>query len=1028
MVEVHEKDPEKQTTVRKRHWGKTTGKVFLWLLLVGFAGILFVGGAVFGFVSSNVIDDPVRSRASIEQKISTNNITGFAYFRDGTPIGQLRSEEDRRPVKYEDIPEIVIKAVISIEDNNFWVHSGVDMKGTLRAVKERFLKESSQTGGSTLTQQLARRVFLSLDRTDNRKVKEMLLALRLERFLTKKEILTAYLNKVPFGNGSNGYNVFGIQAASRGIFGIADLKKLNIAQAAYLAGLPQLPSSYSAFNGKGEFNKSNFTRAIKRQHLVLQRMLEENTINQQQYNEALAFDIKKALAPQTEKAYATYPYLMLETERQGAQVLALLKNPSLDKNKIPSQALEDARQQLMTGGYRIYTTIDKKVYSAMHKVSENSKNFSPDSKTKGLEQVAGMMIDHRTGGILGMIEGRDFYTEQMNYATQMIRQPGSTMKPIAAFLPALEKGLVQPASIIDDSPVIFKDGQKGYHIPGNSSGGYKGLVTARTALNESRNIPALKLFNYTVGINEAWTFAKKLGITTIQKRDYQAQTGVLGGLRYGVTVEELTNAYGSIANQGVFNDAYMIEKITDSTGNIVYQHEAKPEQVFSKQTAYLMTDMLRTVISGSGSTGHSITRDFKKYGKIPVVGKTGTTQDYGDVWFMGYSPDVTLGVWVGYKEQKNTLVTKQAKARAKSIWALVMNEVSDSKPELFKTSKFDKPDGIVTRTVSGFSGLLPTSLTEQAGKMVTDIFNAKYVPTKSDNVLVRAKYITYNGVNYIPHDETPSDMVQQKVVMRRDKPIKELIEDLQKAFSKMRGGHKSLEYYMPKDASEDAPTKIDPRVDDGKAPSAPSNVRSIAGAGHNTITFSKSGENDVVGYRLYRSLDGSAFRYSSALLIGSGTSFTDGTSSGHNYSYYVTAVDVGGHESEPSAVATSEGSGTPLEIPGTGQSGTDDPVQGENGESNNTPVTTVPSTPQRLQGTATSEGVKISWGANPKAESVTGYNVYFAEKENGVYTLVGTVQSSSYEYKASPVDGYVRVTALNAAGESTPTVAMHIQK
>lgn len=1043
MVEVHEKDPEEQKPKRRKHWGRTTLKVFLWLGFVAFAGILFVGGALFGFVSSNVKDDPVRSRAMIEQKISTNNITAFAYFRDGTPIGQLRSEEDRRPVTYEEIPQLVIDAVISIEDNNFWHHSGVDVKGTLRAVKERLLRESSQTGGSTLTQQLARRVFLNLDRTDNRKVKEMLLALRLERFLDKKQILTAYLNKVPFGNGSNGYNVFGIQAASRGIFGIADLKKLNIAEAAYLAGLPQLPSSYSAFNGKGEFNKSNFNRAVKRQHLVLQRMLEENTITKSQYDEAMAFDIKKALAPHIEKAYATYPYLMLETERQGAQVLALLKDPSLDKSKIPSQTLEEARQQLMTGGYRIYTTIDKKVYSAMHKVSENSANFSPNSKTKGLEQVAGMMIDHRTGGILGMIEGRDFYTEQMNYATQMVRQPGSTMKPIAAYLPALEKGLVQPATIIDDSPVIFRDGQKGYHIPVNSSGGYKGLVTARTALNESRNIPALKLFNYTVGINDAWAFAKKLGITTIQKQDYQAQTGVLGGLKYGVTVEELTNAYGAIANQGVFNDAYMIEKITDSNGNVVYQHKAEPTQVFSKQTAYLMTDMLRTVISAAGSTGHSIARDFKKYGQIPVVGKTGTTQDYGDVWFMGYSPDVTLGVWVGYKEQKDTLVTKEAKSRAKSIWALVMNEVSDSKPDLFKTPKFTRPDGIVTRTVSGFSGLLPTALTQQAGKMVTDIFNVKYVPKKSDDVLVRAKYITYDGVNYIPHDETPSDMVQQKVVMRRDKPIKELIEDLQNAFSRMRGGHRDLSYYLPKDASEDAPTKLDPREDDGRAPAAPSNVRAIAGGSHNTITFNKNSEKDVVGYRLYRSLDGSAFRYSSAVLAGSDTSFTDGTSSGHNYSYYVTAVDVGGHESSPSAVATSEGAGTPLPKPGNTppkpdpNSGADSGSETTDGtgttDGNGTtdgtdPVTSAPTTPQRMHAKATSGGVQVSWSANPKAESVTGYNVYYADKENGVYSLVGTVQSNQYEYTASPINGYIRVTAINAAGESTPTSALHIEK
>ncbi|MBP1999319.1 penicillin-binding protein [Paenibacillus shirakamiensis] len=1039
MVEKNEKDPGEQNRPRGS-WGKTTLKAVLWLGLVAFAGILFVGGVVLGYVSSIVKDDPVRSRVSIEQKISTNNITGFAYFRDGTPIGQLRSEEDRRPVTFDKIPRNVIDAVLSIEDNDFYSHPGVDFKGTMRAVKQKVLNESTQTGGSTLTQQLARRVFLNLDRTDNRKVKEILLSLRLERFLSKQEILTAYLNKVPFGNGSNGYNVFGIQAAARGIFGIADLTKLNTAQSAYLAGLPQLPSAYSAYNGKGEFMKDNFKRAMKRQHLVLQRMLEENKINQTQYSKALSFDIKSSLAPQTKKAYDTYPYLMLETERQTAQVLALLKDPKLDKNNIPTQAIDEAKQQLMVGGYRIYTTIDPKIYSAMHKVSDNSNNFSPASKSKGLEQVAGMMIDHRTGGILGMIEGRSFYTEQMNYATQMVRQPGSTMKPIAAYLPALEKGLIQPAGIIDDSPMILRDYQKGFHIPVNSSGGYKGLVTARTALNESRNIPALKLFNQVVGIPDAWAFTKKLGITTIQKSDYQSQTGVLGGLKTGVSVQELTNAYGSIANQGVYNDSYMIDKITDSNGNVVYQHQLKPQQVFSKQTAFLMTDMLRTVISETGSTGHTVAKDFNKYGQIPIVGKTGTTQNYGDVWFMGYSPDVTLGVWVGYKEPKNTLETKAAKGRARSIWALVMNEVTAAKPEIFKTPAFNKPEGIVTRTVSGYSGLLPTALTRQAGKMVTDVFNIKYVPTKSDNVLVRAKYITYNGVNYIPHDETPSDMVKEKVVMRRDTSIKDLVDELQAAFSKMKGNHKPISFYMPKDAGEDAPSKVDPRMDDGHAPSAPTSVRVSARASSHTITFGANPERDVVGYRVYKSLDGNGFQYVNAVLTGEATRFNVGTSYGHNYSFYVTAVDVGGHESAPSTVVTSNGITSPLPDPidpvvpdtdspnempvegtGNGQTGGD-----TNGDTEGT--LSAPSVPHQLQGQVSTDGIRITWEANKIAEKVTGYNIYFADKDKGIYTLVATVRTNQYSFIAPSIHGNVRVTAVNSSGESVPTSSLTVEK
>lgn len=229
MVDVNKKKPDEQP-VRKRSFARRLGSFVKWMVVLGFMGALFVGGALMGYVSSIVKDEPVRSRALIEQKVSENSITGFAYFADGSPIGQLRTEEDRRPVTTDQIPQKVIDAVISIEDNHFYEHKGVDMSGTLRAVKQKVLKESVQTGGSTLTQQLARRVFLNLDRTEDRKVKEILLSLRLERFLTKDEIMTAYLNKVPFGNGSSGYNVYGIKAATKGLFNINDLEKINIAQ------------------------------------------------------------------------------------------------------------------------------------------------------------------------------------------------------------------------------------------------------------------------------------------------------------------------------------------------------------------------------------------------------------------------------------------------------------------------------------------------------------------------------------------------------------------------------------------------------------------------------------------------------------------------------------------------------------------------------------------------------------------------------------------------------------------------------
>ena len=1026
MVEEKKQEPENERPP-KRSIGRKIGSVIGWLFVIGLMGTLFVGGAVFGYITSIVKDEPVRTRALIEQKMNDNAVTGFAYFGDGSPIGQLRTEEDRRPVEYSEIPQIVIDAVVSIEDNRFYTHDGVDFMGTARAVKQRLLNEPVQTGGSTLTQQLARQVFLSRDKTSDRKVKEILLAFRLERFLTKEQIMTAYLNKVPYGNGSNGYNVFGIKAAAKGIFNISDLKKLNLAQAAYLAGLPQLPSAYSAFNGVGEFDAKSFKRALKRQVLVLDRMLEEGKITPAQYKKAKAFDIKKSLAPRTQKAYVTYPYLMMEVERQASKILLELNHPDVDKEqtKENGELMDEARTQLSTGGYRIYTTIDRTLYGAMRKIAEDDSNFFPDSKTKGKEQTAAMMIDNKTGAILGMIEGRDFKTEEMNYATQMVRQPGSAMKPIAAFLPALDAGKVQPGSIVDDSPIILKNGSS-YHIPKNVNWRYKGLMTAREALNNSTNTVALKLFNNSIGIENAWSFAKKLGITTLVKEDYSSGTGGIGGLTYGVSVEELTNAYTSIGNKGKFVDAYMIEKIVDSNGKIVYKHEAKPVQVYSEQTAYLMADMMRTVITnGSGNT---VRDNYKHFNKVPIVGKTGSSQSYGDSWFMGLSPDVTVGVWVGYKHSVNTL-DKPQRIHAQQIWSKIMNEAIHLKPNLFKTHEFKKPEGIVSKTVSAYSGKLPSALTD---RFVTDLFNAKFVPTEVDDSLTKAKYITYRGANYIPRDGTPSDMLKERVVIKREKPIDELIKELEAAFAVMRGNHEPLQFYIPEDANKGMPTKIDPRVDDGRAPTPPKNMHYSRQNGKAVISFAPSGSPDVVGYRLYRSISGGPFVREGGVVMADDTKqFV--TSSGSSVSYYVVAVDVAGKTSEPSAIVgagfvpdpdpvpdkKSEVDGTVVPDDQTAEE-TPDPSQGP---------ASIPQQPGQPTFQATPDGFKASWNANPPQDQIRQYNVYFSPNNDDAFQMIGSSQSQEYYFKANgPISGTFRITAVNGLGESSPSPTVFFEK
>lgn len=1024
-----EQQPSSSKTYSKwRLFGLISFITFKWIVYFGLFFGLLAGGAVTGYVAALVKDEEVRPQTVIQNEVGEYSMTGYVYFKDDSLVGQLRTDEDRIVITYDEIPESVINALLATEDNNFFEHEGVDIMGLGRAVKQKLLNEDTQTGGSTLTQQLARRVFLSLDRTDSRKIKEIFLSLRMERYLTKQEILAAYLNKMPFGNGSNGYQVFGIKAAAKGIFGITDLSKLNIAQSAYLAGLPQLPSLYTAFTGSGDFNEEGFERAMLRQKFVLSRMLETGRITQQEYDEAIKFDVRSSLAPPSEKAYTTYPYLMLEAERQAAEVLLMQEDPTLKKEdlrkKENASLIEEAREQLLRGGYHVYTTIDKDVYTIMRDIASDEENFTPYSEEKGLEQIAGVMIDHKTGAIIGMLEGRDFYEEQMNFATQMIRQPGSAMKTLAAYLPAIETGLIQPASIVDDSPIVMRDGQKGYHIPMNVTNKFMGLVTAREALNRSLNLPALKIFNDEVKIDAAWEFVRSLGITTLQPEDAYSQTGVIGGLSLGVSVEEITNAYGSIPNQGVLEDAYMIEKITDANGKVIYEHKSQPKRVFSEQTAFLMTDMLRTVISDPNGSGHSVSKQFNQYGKIPVAGKTGTTQSYGDVWFMGFTPDVTLGVWAGYEEQINSL-SNNGRTRARSVWTLIMNQLTEEKPELFVTDSFTQPEGIVKATVSKASGMLPSELTKSAGMLVTDWFNKEFLPKKTDDTLVNMRYVTYEGINYVPNPQTPEDMTKEKLVIKRKKPLDVLMDEIKEAQSKLPADkRRSMGIYVPADAENDAPSKTDPRVEDGALPAQPSDVKLTSSpSGDVTITFTDSKSPDIVGYRLYRSINqGEFMKFGESILLGDEYKFSFKAAPNEAASYYVAAVDVIGQESPQGTLVMYGDPSTLPEFPGLPGDGSGDDPGSDPGN-----ATATPSAPTGLQAESTVFSVLLSWSSNSVSDQVTQYHIYYSANNDGNYVKIATTSQTSYEHLATLTKGSYQVTAENSVGVSLPSAVITVE-
>jgi penicillin-binding protein len=356
-----------------------------------------------------------------------------------------------------------------------------------------------------------------------------------------------------------------------------------------------------------------------------------------------------------------------------------------------------------------------------------------------------------------------------------------------------------------------------------------------------------------------------------------------------------------------------------------------------------------------------------------------------------------------------------------------MTDVTEAKPELFPTKTFEKPDGIVSMTVSSVSGKLPTDLTRAAGKLVTDIFNRKFVPTEEDDALVKVKYISYNGVNYLPQEETPGDLLRESVMIVRETPLDKLIEELKAKLGQVSAqARKALSYYLPKDAAESAPSKIDPRVDDGATPNPPQHVSVEMLNSLARITFTPSSQEDVAGYRLYRSVNGGVFqKVEASVPTGEDPKFVNYTSVNQSYRYYVTAVDVAGNESAPSETISTEGGLTDVDpnfpLPGNPGEGTDPGLPDNPGNIN------VPSTPSGLNAQGTDIGVTLSWNANASSEGVTQYQVWYSETEQGKFKLLGTTESTTFEYIAPMSVGWYRVNAVSPSGNSALTSAIEVK-
>ncbi|WP_396194266.1 transglycosylase domain-containing protein [Fictibacillus barbaricus] len=843
---------------------------------------VFAAGVGAGFFASLVKDEPVRAFASMKDDIYNYEETSTVFFDNDQLMGKLQADLDRQEIKLKDVSPYVTKAVISTEDRYFYEHDGVVPKAILRAMYQEFSGAQVVTGGSTLTQQLIKNQILTNEVSFDRKAKEILLAMRLEKFFKKDEILEAYLNIVPYGRNSSGRNIAGIQAASEGLFGVS-AKDLNLAQAAYIAGLPKNPFVYTPFTNEGT-KKKDMSAGLKRMKTVLNRMLSAHAITQAEYDDAIKYDVAKNLTTRKQSSFEKYPYITVEVQRRTTDILTelLAKKDGKKLSELSKEELQEyqdnARTQIRQKGLKIHTTINQKIYDDMQVVVKNNNLFGPqnqyvyDSHGKKIklskpqpEEVGATLIENSTGKIISFVGGRDFNREQTNHAMRAPRQNGSTMKPLLAYSYATEMGKIQPGTIIADTPIHMGDWN-----PNNFDGKFKGFISVRDALKQSRNIPAIKSYQRVDHV-KATEKLIQMGFSNLTQDDRTNTSIAIGGMQVGVTVEENVNAFATFANGGNFVDAYMIDRIETKDGELLYQHKAAPVSVYSPQTSYLLLDMMRGVL-GPGGTGAGVPRKLSF--QTDWAGKSGTTNEDKDSWFVATNPNVSFGVWIGYDTPAD--LYGNTGQRNQTIWAQLINAAYKNNPQLIDPEKrFAMPSGIVRREICGISGKLPSDLCRSAGLVTSDLFNAKFTPREVDDTLTKGRYVIVGDTKYKALPTTPEEFTKEGVLIKEEF-LKELgVESL----NKLTKDSNLFNNIVPEKELKD----------NGKAPSPVAGVKMSDGI----LSWSAHGENDVIGYRIYHSADGKTFKK-----IGSVTS--DKTSAKvPNGVVYVTAVDIAGKESAP---------------------------------------------------------------------------------------------------------------------------------
>lgn len=552
--------------------------------------------------------------------------TSVVYDKDKKTISTLKGEKDVYYLPFEQIPVDVCSAIVSIEDKKFYQHSGIDYKAILRAAKAMIENGEVTQGGSTITQQLARNIFLTQDKTWQRKVEEMFIATELEKKYSKTKILEYYLNNIYFGGG-----YYGIQAASIGYFNIG-ADDLDLSQIAFLCAIPNNPSLYDPL--------THMENTLGRRDRILENMFEDGKISQSAFLMAKAEKITLNRPAHERNNYVeTYTYycaIRLLMEQEGFHFQTEFDSEE-DKKAYQERYQElyaEFQKKLFTDGYRIYTSIDLQMQEMLQQAIDEKLSGFTDVNEEGVYKLqgAGVCIDNESGYIRAIVGGRrqDFGGYTLNRAYQSYRQPGSSIKPLIVYTPALERGYT-PDSIVTDE--YIEDG------PENADKSYSGEMTLRSAAAWSKNAVAWKLFEELTP-KTGLSYLKAMNFSKITKDD-ERLTSSLGGLTNGVSPVEMAAAYAALENDGSYRAPTCIVRITDAEGYELLSTVQEEKQVYKTTAARMMTDILGTAINEGTGAGLAVP-------DMPSAGKTGTTNDNKDGWFAGYTRYYTTSIWVGY--------------------------------------------------------------------------------------------------------------------------------------------------------------------------------------------------------------------------------------------------------------------------------------------------------------------------------------------------------------------------------------------